>query len=212
MRLLALVIALLSFCAAMATAVLVLYGLQVLHLSGVGYGLFLAVGATGEVAGGILAARLLCRFGTAAVVIGGALAATVAYATIGLTSAILVATAAMITESFGIGAANVATMSLRQVVVPPELLGRVGSAFRMFVFGAVPFGALVGGFLARTSLRLPFLCAAVLQALLLARYGTRLARRIKQATDDLALQPEELHIDLVDADAESTVPVLELLG
>jgi len=52
----------------------------------------------------------------------------------------------------------------------------------------------------------------VLQALLLARYGTRLARRIKQATDDLALQPEELHIDLVDVDAESTVPILELLG
>ena len=186
LRLLALVIAGLSFCWAMVTAVTVLYGLEVLHLSGVGYGLFLAVGAAGEVAGGILAARLLRRFGTAAVVIGGALAATVAYVTIGLTSALVVATAAIVAESFGIGVANVATMSLRQVTVPPELLGRVGSVFRMCVFGAIPLGALAGGFLAHASLRLPFLAAALIQGILLAECGGMLTRRINDAVDDRA--------------------------
>src|SRR5204863_6156771 len=76
LRLLALFVAALSFCWAMVTAVTVLYGLEVLHLSGVGYGIFLAVGAAGQVAGGIVAARMLRRFGTVAVVLGGALAAT----------------------------------------------------------------------------------------------------------------------------------------
>jgi MFS family permease len=211
LRLLALFIGVLSFCWAMVTAVTVLYGLRVLHLSGIGYGLFLAVGAIGEVTGGIVAARLVSRFGTAAVVIGGAFAATVAYVTIGLTSALLAATGAIIVESFGIGVANVATMSLRQAVVPPELLGRVGSAFRMCVYGAVPFGALAGGFLAHAGLRLPFICAAAIQAALMIRYGPKLARRIKQATDALA-QTEAVDIDLVELGAQSDEPVLELLG
>ena len=207
LRLLALVVAVLSFCWAMVTAVTVLYGLEVLHLSGVGYGLFLAVGAAGEVAGGVLAGRVLRRYGTVAVVLGGALAATVAYVTIGLTSAVIVATAATMVETFGIGVANVATMSLRQAVVPSELLGRVGNAFRMCLFGAMPLGALAGGFLAHANLRLPFLVAAAMQAVVLMVCGPALARRIRSAEAELAAADEDV-IDLTAAEE----PVLELVG
>jgi MFS family permease len=210
LRVLALTVGGLSFCWAMVTAVTVLYALEVLHLSGAGYGLFLSVGAAGEVAGGILASALLRRFGTAPIVIVGALAATVAYLTIGMTSALVVATVAVVAETFGIGVANVATMSLRQALVPPELLGRVGSVFRMCVFGAMPVGALAGGALAHGGLRLPFLCAAAIQAVLLASYGPTLVRRINDAERELGLvrglEPDV--VDLTDTDRE---PVLQLV-
>jgi MFS family permease len=214
LRLLALVVGVLSFCWAMVTAVTVLYGLEVLHLSGAGYGLFLAVGAAGEVAGGIVAGRVLRRYGTVAVVLGGALAATIAYVAIGLTSAILVAAAAMMAETFGIGIANVATMALRQSVVPAELLGRVGNAFRMCLFGAMPLGALAGGLLAQSSLRLPFFVAGAVQAALLVGCGPALARRIRAAEAATAQTAEAgSPVDLVDITiADGDIAVLELAG
>jgi hypothetical protein len=52
--------------------------------------------------------------------------------------------------------------SLRQQVVPDRLLGRVISAFRLFGYGALPLGALVGGVLARSfGLPAPFLVAGL---------------------------------------------------
>ena len=44
---------------------------------------------------------------------------------------------------------NIATISLRQRIVPDRLLGRVTSAYRMVGLGAMPLGALAGGALAR---------------------------------------------------------------
>jgi hypothetical protein len=46
---------------------------------------------------------------------------------------------------------NVVLESLRQALTPDRLLGRVVSAFRLFSFGAVPLGSLLGGVLARRS-------------------------------------------------------------
>jgi MFS family permease len=57
---------------------------------------------------------------------------------------------------------NVILESLRQQLVPDRLLGRVISAFRLFCYGAVPLGALLGGALARSfGLPAPFLMAGV---------------------------------------------------
>ena len=44
---------------------------------------------------------------------------------------------------------NVVTVSLRQAIVPDELLGRVNGAYRLFGLGSMPIGALLGGVLAR---------------------------------------------------------------
>ena len=52
--------------------------------------------------------------------------------------------------------------SLRQALTPDRLLGRVISAFRLFSYGAVPLGSLLGGVLARSfGLRAPFVVAGV---------------------------------------------------
>jgi hypothetical protein len=57
---------------------------------------------------------------------------------------------------------NVVLGSLRQALTPDRLLGRVISAFRLFSYGAVPLGSLLGGLLARTfGLPAPYLVAGV---------------------------------------------------
>ncbi|MGD9701670.1 MAG: MFS transporter [Acidimicrobiia bacterium] len=40
---------------------------------------------------------------------------------------------------------NVITVSLRQTIIPPHLLGRVNSVYRFFAWGMMPVGAALGG-------------------------------------------------------------------
>ena len=47
--------------------------------------------------------------------------------------------------SFGQVLYNIAQMSYRQALCPPELLGRMNASIRFLVFGALPLGGLLGG-------------------------------------------------------------------
>ena len=40
---------------------------------------------------------------------------------------------------------NVITVSLRQSIIPSQLLGRVNSVYRFFAWGMMPIGAAIGG-------------------------------------------------------------------
>ena len=40
---------------------------------------------------------------------------------------------------------NVITVSLRQTIIPPHLLGRVNSVYSFFAWGMIPIGAILGG-------------------------------------------------------------------
>ncbi len=63
---------------------------------------------------------------------------------------------------------NVVTVSFRQREIPDALLGRVNSLYRMFGWGMMPVGAILGGTLVslfepslgrEAALRLPYICA-----------------------------------------------------
>jgi hypothetical protein len=46
---------------------------------------------------------------------------------------------------FGAVVYNVAQISYRQAICPPQLLGRMNAAVRWVVWGTIPLGALLGG-------------------------------------------------------------------
>jgi MFS family permease len=57
---------------------------------------------------------------------------------------------------------NVITVSLRQAIIPDEILGRVNSTYRFIGWGAIPVGALAGGLLADNfGLRAPFVVGGI---------------------------------------------------
>ena len=71
---------------------------------------------------------------------------------------------------------NVVTVSLRQAVVPANLLGRVNSVYRFFGWGSIPIGSFVAGLIVtfsthymsrENSLRLPYFIASFLSILIL---------------------------------------------
>ena len=182
LRLLAVVVASLAFCQAMVFGELVLYGTRQLHLGHVGYGLFFAGTATGDVIGSLGAGRIYARWGPARCIIAAAVTAGVAYLVLSETAALATAMVVLFLEAFAVAVGNVTTLSLRQRIIPIELLGRVGSAFRMLVFGLLPLGALTGGLVAAAfGLSTAFRTAGVLQLIVLALVGPVLIRRIRRA-------------------------------
>ena len=176
LQLLAVLIGTFAFCQSAVVSVLVLYGLHVLHLSSAGYGLFLAVGAAGDVLGSLTAHRVYHRLGAGRAVMAAGLAAAAGYVILAATSQVTVAVAGYALEALGVALGNVATMSLRYRLIPDELFGRVNNTFRMGVLSAALLGALAGGVVASLwGLHGTFLAAGVLQLGLIALLGGRLA-------------------------------------
>lgn len=165
----------LAACQAMVMAVMVLFGLEVLHLSRFGYGVFLAAGAIGNVLGSVVAPRVKHRFGTASVLTGGAFAAAGAYVLLSTASSAPLAVALVSIEAVAVACASVASFTLRQESVPDALRGRVSNVFRICVFGAVPFGAMAGGLIGHAiGIRAVFLVAGAAQGLLTVACASRM--------------------------------------
>jgi MFS family permease len=177
LRVLSVTIGGMALCQSMIMGILVLYGIEVLHLSHVGYGLFLAAGATGNVLGALAASRLRARVGTSFIILFGGCLAAFAYVGAGATSSPLVAAALFAVEAWAVACGTVASMSLRQRCVAPELLGRVGNIYRMVIWGIIPIGTLIGGVLAANlGLRASFYIAGAIQLAVLVAVGGRLSR------------------------------------
>lgn len=63
---------------------------------------------------------------------------------------------------FTISTWNILLMSLYQSLIPSHLYGRIHGARRTIVWGLMPLGSVIGGFVAKGGLRLPFLIGGVI--------------------------------------------------
>jgi len=168
LRVVAVLLGVYNFANQMGQAILVLLATQTLHVGSRGYGFLLAACAVGSVVGGLVCPALTRRLGfLPSLVIGGAIDATV-FVGIGLAPDPAVAAVMLAGQGFGVAMWNVVTVSLRQQIVPSDLLGRVNSVYRMLGWGLMPVGALAGGFVAHAAgLRAPYIVAGVLCGLAL---------------------------------------------
>lgn len=144
-------------------AIFVLFALEELRLSSLGFGILLSVEAVGALVGSLMAARIRKHVGipvALAAALGVAGVANFAISTSGLVPLVSLM---MVAVAFAGGVWNVLTNSLRQAVTPDRLLGRVQSAHRLLSWGAIPIGTLLGGVAGSVfGLRAPFLIAAIM--------------------------------------------------
>ena len=173
-------------------AVLALYAHDTLHLGTAGYGAFLTTEAIGGLGGTFAAGWLGARLGTGGALTLTAIVEAVALLGVGVSANAYVAGAGLAV----LGAAMAATMTLgpsvRQAIVPVELMGRVGAAARLTALSAGPIGALFGGWLAHLAgLRAPFLVGAGI-LVLMAGFAARLTsnKRIDAALAEAARERE----------------------
>jgi MFS family permease len=139
----------------MIETVAILYVARSIGLAPGLLGLVFAVGSVGFLVGAVLPARLVRRLGVGSTLAG-------AIAVVGLSDLLLslagqdirrVALAFGIGQFFfglGLTVFRVAQLSIRQAIVPNDLLGRVGGAFNVVGWGIAPLGALVGGLLGQS--------------------------------------------------------------
>ncbi len=150
------------------------------------YGLFLAAGALGNVPGALLADSVATRLGNVRTLIASALVSGLAYLVMASAKGWLLAGAAFAAVSFAVYAGSVVANSLRQRLSPRDLMGRVGSAWRGVVWGAVPIGSLIGGALAVHGLRLPLIIAGVAQCVVAIALAGPLTRSLAASERALA--------------------------
>jgi predicted MFS family arabinose efflux permease len=144
---------------------LVLYTNRVLGLNAVGYGLLLSASALGGLLGSWVAGRIRSRIGYGWSIVAALTLGAAAFAVISATTNIVVVAVALAVYICHAVVWNVLASSVRQKIVPPEFMGRVGSVSKLLGLIGLAIGALAGGWLAGTfGLRFPFAAAAVLFA------------------------------------------------
>jgi MFS family permease len=145
LRPMAIILGLLNMLFTMGGALLVLFAQEVLSTTATEFALLSTGGAIGGVLGGWAASSVVNKIGSgpslALTMIGGGITSII----IGLSSLWPVVWLMFAIAMFVGVLWNVITVSLRQAIIPNQLLGRVNSVYRFFAWGMMPLGALLGG-------------------------------------------------------------------
>jgi len=164
-----------------AQAVIILFFLDTLAVPVVAIGFVTAGIGVGALAGSLIAPRLVARFGRGRVMFGAILTGGITLVATGSAPEVWTAVAAFALSAGAVAVWNVPWGSLRQQIIPGEIFGRVLGVIRTLTWGLFPIATLLGGWLGRLDLRLPFwlggggVVLAALVAFPLLIHGTRRA-------------------------------------
>lgn len=175
----------------MINGVVVLYALEVLRLPSTGFGLLVLAAGIGALVGGLVTPLVARRVGRAVALTGGAAFSAVMTGLLGLVTNGFVAGTVFALMSSGVMVWNVLTMSVRQSLIPEHLFGRVQGAYRTVVWGAIPVGSLLGGWVAHLfGIPAVFVASGAALLVLAGVLGVLLHRHAGELTDEaLAEQP-----------------------
>jgi MFS family permease len=183
LRTMAIVLGLFNAAASVTFSVYVLFAQEILGASTAEFAVIMMAGATGAIIGGWTASWMSTSLGAGqslALALGGS---AVVEVTIGLLSNVPLVAAMNLLAGLLAVLWNVITVSLRQSIIPDELLGRVNSVYRFLGWGMIPIGAIVGGLIVSVTervgdrdlaLRMPWFVAGAIEVGLLAYAAPRL--------------------------------------
>jgi MFS family permease len=188
LRTLALLLGVNTFCFQLGYVTLVLLVTQTLHVSARGYGVLLGGAAIGSVIGGLVNARIVRRIGALPALLAALSANVVIFVGIGVSPDPIVLCGLLALNGFATTLWNIVTVSLRQQVVPAELLGRVNSVYKLLGWGLIPVGAVTGGLVAHEfGVRAAYPIAGALRGIALIAALPALVTAMRAAT--LAPEP-----------------------
>ena len=141
-------------------SILVLFAQGRLGLDGTGYGLLLAFSALGGLLGSFLAPRLRARLGYRWTIVASLLLGALTLSGLALTRNPIVAGVLLALYILHAVVWNICSLSLRQRLVPDDLLGRVGGASRVLGLLGLAVGSALGGLLGMIDLATPVAAGA----------------------------------------------------
>lgn len=138
-------------------SILVLFAQQQLGLDELGYGIVLAVSALGGLLGSFVTAPVRRRIGYRWTIVASLVAGSASLLTLALTHSAVAAAALLAAYILHAVVWGICATSLRQRLVPDELLGRVNAASRVLGLIGLALGSALGGVLATLHIALPVL-------------------------------------------------------
>ena len=145
LRPMAIILGLLNGIASLTGAVFILFAQEVLETTVFIFAILGTAGAVGGIAGGILGPKVSEKIGSGRSLALALFVMPLSTLLIGLTSQWYIVWVLVVVETFTAVLWNVVTVSLRQSLIPTNLLGRVNSVYRFFAWGTIPIGTLLGG-------------------------------------------------------------------
>lgn len=142
--------ALFNMFSGVAMAVYLVYAVRELDISASTIGLLFSAGGLGALVGTVLTERAGRRFGVGAILSVGAAVQGAAFLLVPAapqSSPIPLFLAAMLLETLFSPLWNVTQISLRLIVTPSQMHGRMTATMRFITWGALPLGSLAGGVL-----------------------------------------------------------------
>jgi MFS family permease len=178
-----------GLCYSMSTSTIVLFILQELKLTPSLFGLVLAIQSSGAILGALAAPRLSSAFGRSRVMAICIFSSSLIILLQGLAPNVYVFISLATIASFTVTNWNILLMATYQSVIPGHLFGRIHGTRRTLVWGLMPFGSLLGGFIAQGGLRLPLLIGGAL-ATVIALISFRFLLHVGESAAKEALENE----------------------
>lgn len=194
LRPMAIILGLMNGLGSVTFATFVLFAQESLGVDAFVFAVIGMAGAVGGIIGSVTAPRVSKALGSGislylTLILGAATSIITGFATHWL-----LAFAMFGVFSFSAVLWNVITVSLRQTIIPDELLGRVNSVYRFFAWGMMPIGLLIGGLMVSgleavgldrdTALRSPWWFAGLVYLVLFAYAAPKLTtERIESARE-----------------------------
>jgi MFS family permease len=139
-----------NFFGNVATSILILYLVRELAFTPELLGLAFSLGSVGFLIGALVANRVARRFGVGPTIVGSGLIfgpATLLVAIAPRDVALPFVAAYGFLGGLGGAVYNINQVSLRQAITPERMQGRMNATMRFIVWGTIPFGNVLGGFL-----------------------------------------------------------------
>jgi len=156
----------LGFFYSVSTSTLILFITETLEVQEKYFGVLMAGAGSGGVLGGILTPVLSKKFGRGTVLAIAIFISSITVLFQGISPNVWVYGVIGFVSTFTITNWNILLMSCYQVLIPAELYGRIHGARRTFVWGVMPIGALLGGVIAQSGLRLPLIVGGIATTLI----------------------------------------------
>ena len=155
LRPMAIILGLLNGIASLTAAVFILFAQEVLNTTVFIFAVLGTAAAVGGILGGLLGPKVSEKIGSGRSLALALFVMPLGTLLIGFASQWYIVWVLVVIETFTAVLWNVVTVSLRQSLIPTNLLGRVNSVYRFFACGTIPIGTLLGGGLV-AALEAPF--------------------------------------------------------
>lgn len=160
----------------MAFSILVLFAKERLGLDSTGYGLLLAFSALGGLAGSAITPRLRRILGYRNSILGSLALGSLSLGILAISTTALLAGIMLALYIMHAVIWNVCSLSLRQRLVPEQLMGRISAASRVLGLAGLALGSVAGGFLGSINLTASVVAGSCVFALCMALAWLRIGK------------------------------------